>query len=262
MKLALTPISFPSRRGMAIGPPFGAIIYLISIGLVAAATISVFFGLGFYLLAQRPAAGAYSQARPASGSVTTASVGTARPRPAPTTAVAVPSVHDTGEEGKETPIAAGSGPPAIVGTVPSGKPQRTNLSASVVAAMGRPPPPETSTPQPVEKLPAAPPALTQPTSPHFPAAEIAAFLAQGKAAFRKGDIPAARLFYQRAFEAGDGRGAMGMGATYDPAFLRLRPLRILYGDPPEARAWYLHALALGAAGAERRLINLQARAPR
>ncbi len=61
MKPALAPISFPSRRGVAIGPP-GAIIYLISIGLVAAATIGVFFGLGFYLLAQRPAAGAYSQA--------------------------------------------------------------------------------------------------------------------------------------------------------------------------------------------------------
>jgi hypothetical protein len=53
-----------------------------------------------------------------------------------------------------------------------------------------------------------------------------------------------------------------MTSTYDPAFLRLRPLRILYGDPAEARAWYLHALALGAAGAERRLINLQARAAR
>ena len=128
--------------------------------------------------------------------------------------------------------------------------------------MGRAPPFEAQTPQPAEKLSAAPPAVAQPTRPQLPAAEIAAFLARGKAAFRKGNIPAARLFYQRAFEAGDGRGAVGMGATYDPAFLRLRPLRILYGDPPEARAWYLHALALGAAGAERRLINLQARTPR
>jgi hypothetical protein len=50
--------------------------------------------------------------------------------------------------------------------------------------------------------------------------------------------------------------------AHDPAFLRLSPLRILYGDPAEARAWYLHALVLGAAGAERRLINLQARAAR
>jgi len=53
-----------------------------------------------------------------------------------------------------------------------------------------------------------------------------------------------------------------MGATYDPVFLRLSPLRILYGDPAEAREWYLHALVLGAAGAERRLTHLQARAAR
>jgi hypothetical protein len=47
MKLPLVALSSPSQRGATIGLPFGAIIYLISISLVAAATVGVFFGLSF-----------------------------------------------------------------------------------------------------------------------------------------------------------------------------------------------------------------------
>jgi len=135
-------------------------------------------------------------------------------------------------------------------------------TGSAVAAVARIAPPDTAAAQQAAKPSAAPPAVAHATSPHLAAAEIGALLAHGNAAFRKGDIAAARLLFQRAADAGEGRGALGMGATYDPAFLRLSPLRILYGDPAEARAWYLHALVLGAAVAERRLINLQARAAR
>ena len=42
-------------RSPSAALPFGAIFYLLSLGLVAAATVGVFFGLGLYLLAHRPA---------------------------------------------------------------------------------------------------------------------------------------------------------------------------------------------------------------
>src|SRR5271169_3293324 len=63
IKPASAPLSFPSRRGAAGGLKFGAIAYLISIGLVAAATVGVFFGLGFYLLSHLPVAGAYHESK-------------------------------------------------------------------------------------------------------------------------------------------------------------------------------------------------------
>jgi hypothetical protein len=175
---------------------------------------------------------------------------------------ATPLVHKTGGVQERVPITAASRAPAVVGAASSAFPDRAGVSAggSAAVAIAQEAAPETSAPQPAEKLSVAPPASAQASSPHLSAAEIAALLAHGSAALRKGDIAAARLFYQRAFDAGEGRGALGMGATYDPAFLRGSRLRNLYGDPAAARVWYLHALMLGAAGAERRLVHLQARA--
>jgi hypothetical protein len=254
MKPASAPLSLPPRRGAAIAPKFGAIIYLISIALIAAVTVGVFFGLGFYLLAHRPATGAYSEAR--SGSIKAGSIPVDAARPAAAPVTALPAGPAASSSVRRAP--------APGGTAASGIPDRPIASAAGSAAVTTPRTvsPDTSAPPPESKLSATPPKLAQATSPHLSATEIATLLAHGDADFRKGDIDAARLLYQRAYEVGEGRGALGMGATYDPAFLRLSPLRILFGDPVEARAWYLHALALGAAEAERRLINLQARAAR
>jgi hypothetical protein len=265
VKGVLAPLSFPARRGGGVRLSLGAIIYPISIALVAAATVGVFFGLGFCLMVQRPAAGAYGEARAASAEAMPIPVDATRPPATPATtlpaaASVTSSVRNTGEVRGRAPIFAASGPPAAVGAASSGVADRATGSAA--AALARMAPPDTAAAQQAAKPSAAPPAVAQATSPHLAAAEIGALLAHGNAAFRKGDIAAARLLFQRAADAGEGRGALGMGATYDPAFLRLSPLRILYGDPAEARAWYLHALVLGAAGAERRLINLQARAAR
>jgi hypothetical protein len=268
VKAVLAPLSFPARRGGGVRTPLSAIIYPISIALVAAATVGVFFGLGFCLMVQRPVAGAYGEAQAASSAATPIPVGATRPPATPATALpatalpaaaaATASAGNTGEVPGRAPVFAASGPPAAVGAASSGIPDRATGSA----AAARMAPPDTAAAQQPAKPPAAPPAVAQAPSPHLSAAEIGALLAHGNAAFRKGDIPASRLLFQRAADAGEGRAALGMGATYDPAFLRLSPLRILYGDPAEARAWYLHALVLGAAGAERRLINLQARAAR
>ncbi len=261
-KAVLAPLSFPARRGGVVRLPLGAMIYPISIALVAAATVGVFFGLGFCLMVQRPAAGAHREAQAASAEATPTPVDATRPSATPATAppaVAVTSsARNSGEVRGRAPIFAASGP--VVGAASPGIADRATGSA--VAALARMAPSDTAAAQLAAKPSAALPAAVQASSPHLSAAEIRALLAHGNAAFRKGDIAAARLLFQRAADAGEGRGALGMGATYDPAFLRLSPLRILYGDPAEARAWYLHALVLGAAGAERRLINLQARAAR
>jgi hypothetical protein len=263
LKAILAPLSFPARRGGVARLSLGAIIYPISIVLVAAATVGVFFGLGFCLMVQRPAAGAYGEAQAASAEATPIPGGATRPPAAPATALpaaaaATSSARNSGDVRGRPPIFAANGPPAVVGAASFGIADRATGSA--VAALARMAPSDTAAAQQAAKPSAAPPAVAQASSPHLSATEIGPLLARGNAAFRKGDIAAARLLYRRAADAGEGRGALGMGATYDPAFLRLSPLRILYADPAEARAWYLHALVLGAAGAERRLINLQARA--
>jgi hypothetical protein len=265
MKAVLAPLSFPARRDGVVRLPLGSIIYPISIALVAAATVGVFFGLGFCLMVQRPAAGVYGEAQAASSTATPIPVVATRPPVAPAiqlpvATAAASSARNIDEARGRSPNFAANGPPVVVGAASSGIADRAGGSA--VAALARMAPADTAAAQQAAKPSAVPPAVAQASISHLSAAEIGALLAHGNAAFRKGDIAAARLLFQRAADAGDGRAALGMGATYDPAFLRLSPLRILYGDPAEARTWYLHALVLGAAGAERRLINLQARAAR
>jgi len=55
--------------------------------------------------------------------------------------------------------------------------------------------------------------------PRLATAEIAALRARGDSLLGVGDITSARLFYERASDAGDGRAALRLGATYDPGFL-------------------------------------------
>ena len=92
----------------------------------------------------------------------------------------------------------------------------------------------------------------------LPAPEIAALLAHGDALFRKGDIAAARLFYERAADAGDGVAAIRLGESFDPVFLDHAQLRGVRGDMVKALAWYRRARDLGAAEAEVLLRGLEA----
>jgi uncharacterized protein involved in exopolysaccharide biosynthesis/Mrp family chromosome partitioning ATPase len=72
--------------------------------------------------------------------------------------------------------------------------------------------------------------------PFLSAAEIAALVARGDDLMGVHDIVSARLFYQRAAEAGDGGAAFRMGATFDPAFLDRAHIRGVFGDHQQARA--------------------------
>jgi hypothetical protein len=109
--------------------------------------------------------------------------------------------------------------------------------------------------------PVASPAVRTLPSPNpiLSAAEISGLLEHGDALVQIGDIASARLFYERAATAGNGRAALRLGATFDPAFLERAGLHNLKGDAAAARSWYGRALDLGTAEAKQQLNSLENR---
>jgi len=110
-------------------------------------------------------------------------------------------------------------------------------------------------------LPGSTPALSQQNAtdasqgpqtagPQLPPTDTGTLLAQGDQFLSRSDVASARLLYQRAAEAGDGRGALRMGMTFDPVFLARLRLRGIPTDKDQAIAWYGRASALGNAEAE------------
>jgi hypothetical protein len=105
---------------------------------------------------------------------------------------------------------------------------------------------------------AAPPSAARPpphpatgeenaASSHLAAAAVAALTARGDDLLRVGDIASARLYYERAAEAGSEEAAFRMAATFDPAFLSQIGARTMAGDPAKALYWYRWARQLSAA---------------
>jgi TPR repeat protein len=67
----------------------------------------------------------------------------------------------------------------------------------------------------------------------------------------RGDLAAARLFYERAVDAGDAKAAIYLGTTYDPSFLsRARLGKTVRADLGTAAYWYRRARDLGSSDAE------------
>jgi hypothetical protein len=167
--------------------------------------------------------------------------------------------------------------------VRSSSPDTTTLDLAVQgpatppAPVASPQPPQAGAkPPPPARVPAAPqPHAASPMaaqdgrtaatervlSRRLSAVEITALLTQGDDAFRVGDLTSARLYYLRAFAVGEGRGALGIGASYDPVFLRRFHLWTQPADPAEAYAWYLRARNLGDFEAESRLAKLKVKSP-
>jgi hypothetical protein len=100
----------------------------------------------------------------------------------------------------------------------------------------------------IAEIPAAP--ATGLTEAPLSAADTAALLARGDVLFSKGDVIAARAFYERAACAGEGRAALRLGETFDPVFLDQARLRAARGDLSTALSWYRRARDLGVAEAE------------
>ncbi len=164
------------------------------------------------------------------------------------------------------------------GPPPTAEPKVSALPAPpppTTAEPPRPAPPPTAAPETTaapaappatEPTPAAPPAAPTPAAPakapvvalgvpppvaaRPPAAEVAALVARGDALFATGDVASARLFYERAADAGDAQAALRMGESFDPGFLDQAQVRGAKGDPGTAISWYRRARELGSAEAE------------
>lgn len=90
--------------------------------------------------------------------------------------------------------------------------------------------------------------------------EAARLCAQGLVALANGDLAGARLWLQRAADAGDARAWMALGAAYDPRTLARLGVVGAPGDIARARDYYNHAAAAGVAGATERIAALDAKA--
>jgi TPR repeat protein len=75
---------------------------------------------------------------------------------------------------------------------------------------------------------------------------------------QQGDVLSARLFFERAAEAGSAQGATSAGKTYDPNFLASIDARGLKSDVSRAMEWYRTAFSLGDKEAGERLKVLTA----
>jgi TPR repeat protein len=107
----------------------------------------------------------------------------------------------------------------------------------------------------IESAPPVAQSATQqlPADLHTADAQIAALVARGDQFLKSGDITSARLFYERAADAGSGPAALRLGATFDPAILgQARTLGVI-ADPAQALLWYRRAKELGIVEAEQRI---------
>jgi hypothetical protein len=91
--------------------------------------------------------------------------------------------------------------------------------------------------------------------------EIAALVNRGDDFLKTGDLASARLFYERAVDAGDAAAALRLGATFDLGFLARTGIRGASGDPAKASTWYKRAHDLGDAAAAERLKSLEQQSP-
>jgi hypothetical protein len=268
-------ITPPDRDVTPIAVSAGYLSYLASAGLIATAIIGIFFGAGFFSLASFQSGAIYSSGAenpvPAPQPVTVDLSPSRdsddespkdRPGPVVTTTGVVPS---TGSD--PSSVAILSSPSAKDETAPrddKGAPQNLVAMPVDVEALGGARSDTLSHREvkgegqlekesgsgPAQSVaaslplpgPAAGAVSLKPPHFHLSAAEISELLTQGDARLQIGDVTSARLFYERAADAGDGRGAMRLGATFDPAFLQRAGLRNIRGDAVEAQFWYSRAL--------------------
>jgi hypothetical protein len=184
-------------------------------------------------------------------------------------------LHPTAEPVSPAPASAGEGispshsdkvsmlrPPEGPATspMPAQSPPQTETTLAATAPPPLSPPPllPTEAESPPRVAPAA--GADAPTAPPRSASDIAKLLVRGDAFLSTGDVASARLFYERAADAGDGLAALQLGATFDPVMLSRASVRGVVADPAQAMSWYRRARELGAVEAEHRIKALQSRA--
>jgi len=167
---------------------------------------------------------------------------------APGTASTVPTPAPAKPPEEAAPIVAaapGSIGPGTASTVPTPAPAKPPEEAAPIVAVAPGAFAAGTAPAVAMPAPTGPPEKLRAST-----AEISALLARGDSLFGVGDIASARLFYERATDAGDAQAALRLGETYDPFFLALARLKVVRGDLVVARRWYRRARDLGASEAE------------
>ena len=165
------------------------------------------------------------------------------------------------QPGAESPRQAGTEPPAPQIAPDPPEPPREQRSAAIGSG-------NAAATQLAAVATAAPRSLPEqptgsPSAGTVPSADmVALLLRRGDASFALGDVSSARLLYERAAEGGDGRGATGVGKTYDPMSLRAIGARGIQADPVAAATWYRRAIELGDQSAADRLTQLSQRSAR
>jgi Peptidase C39 family len=191
--------------------------------------------------------------------------GASSPNAAKTWVVQEPEVTSTPATLQPAPLVAGDAlSPALASDASYGDANPTGMAPAASAISGGPAPSATTAPaapSSVNQVSAATPAApaTGLTETRVSAADTAALLARGDMLFSKGDLAAARLFYERAADAGEGRAALRLGETFDPVFLDRARLPGARGDLSTALSWYRRARDLGVAEAEILLKSIEAK---
>jgi hypothetical protein len=180
-------------------------------------------------------------------------------------------LHPTGEQVCEAPAGleerGSTSEPASALRSPQGAAtsavpaQLTSPTETTSALAAAPPPPSAPplVPTEEESLPHVPsPAQADPPAgPRLPRAEIASLTARGDVFRSAGDITSARLYYERAADAGDGQAALRLAESFDAVMLSLAGVHGVAGDPAEALSWYRRARDLGMAEADQRIHSLE-----
>jgi TPR repeat protein len=76
-------------------------------------------------------------------------------------------------------------------------------------------------------------------------AEVDRMVAKGEQVLKTRDIATARLYFRRAADAGDARGALGMARSFDSKVLQELRMFSVRADASEAARWYARARELG-----------------
>jgi hypothetical protein len=263
-----------AEAAMEAEPPARRIpVMAIAIALVAVAAIA---GGSWFALSPRgteqvavkstpvsePAATASQEKSPQEKSAQEKSPAVTMPTPpAPAKTAAAPAPAAARERAPAAtpapaPAAAASAQP-LAAPPNAAKPEMPKESTPSVAKLETPKEPA---PDNAPAPDAAAPTAQKPTAPSEPrltAAETAALLSRGDSLFGVGDVASARLYYERAAEAGNGDAALRLGETYDPTFLERAKLRAIKGDLKTAAFWYRRAKELGVAEADILLKGIQ-----
>ncbi len=137
------------------------------------------------------------------------------------------------------------------------QPEARPAPAAAPAAIAATTPPAAPTPTVV--APASAPAAAATPAPPATSPDALRLVTRGKQMLNNGDIDGARLFFERALNAGAAEGALELGITFDPIGLRELGAIGLQPNPTRAAALYKQAQQMGAPAAAERLRRLEGR---